>query len=117
MAVGAIWRQPLLGVPALAALAAFSWLVWRHTGLRRTRDRSALQRRLAEEALHRARREWDAVPLREGVTADRAHPYANDLDLTGHASLLHLLDTTTSPMGSATLAAWLLTPIPEDGPL
>ncbi|HYZ02785.1 MAG TPA: DNA mismatch repair protein MutS [Candidatus Binatia bacterium] len=116
MAVGAIWRQPLFGVPALAALVAFCWLVWRHSGLRRTRDRSALQRQLAEEALHRARREWDEIPLREGVTAERAHPYATDLDLTGRASLLHLLDTATSPMGSAALAGWLLTTIPADGP-
>ncbi|MDR0359531.1 MAG: DNA mismatch repair protein MutS [bacterium] len=114
-AAGALWRQPLLGVPALAALAAFAWLVWRHAGLRRTRDRSALQRQVAEEALHRARREWDGIPLREGSAADRAHPYATDLDLTGRASLLHLLDTTTSPMGAATLAEWLLAPIPVDG--
>jgi hypothetical protein len=115
VAAGAIWRQPLLGVPALAALAAFSWLVRRHAGLRRTRDRSVLQRQIAEETLHRARREWDEIPLRAGVSADRAHPYANDLDLTGRASLFHLLDTTTSPMGAATLAAWLLAPVPADG--
>jgi hypothetical protein len=37
---------------------------------------------------------------------------ANDLDLLGHASLQHLLNTPTTPVGLATLRDWLLTPAP-----
>ena len=42
------------------------------------------------------------------MTADAEHPYAADLDVFGRASLLHLLDTTRTPMGQATLTRWLL---------
>lgn len=38
------------------------------------------------------------------------HPYANDLDILGHASIYQYLNRTSSDMGSSTLAAWLLQP-------
>ena len=38
------------------------------------------------------------------------HPYANDIDLFGRASLFQYINRTTSEMGSATLAGWLLQP-------
>ena len=38
------------------------------------------------------------------------HPYADDLDIVGRASLFQLLDTTATRMGRETLAAWLLAP-------
>jgi len=41
------------------------------------------------------------------------HLYANDLDLFGRASLFQYLNRTTSEMGSATLAHWLLQPATE----
>ncbi|WP_301930412.1 MutS family DNA mismatch repair protein [Ferruginibacter sp.] len=40
----------------------------------------------------------------------KEHPYANDLDIFGRASLFQYTDRTTSDMGSATLAQWLLEP-------
>jgi hypothetical protein len=40
------------------------------------------------------------------------HPYANDLDIFGHASLFQYCNRTTSDMGSAMLAQWLLQPAP-----
>jgi hypothetical protein len=36
--------------------------------------------------------------------------YADDLDVLGHASLLHLLGSASTPAGQATLRRWLLTP-------
>ena len=36
------------------------------------------------------------------------HPYANDLDIFGRASLFQYINRTTSEMGSHTLTAWLL---------
>lgn len=41
------------------------------------------------------------------------HLYANDLDLFGRASLFQFMNRTTSEMGSAHLAAWLLNPAAE----
>lgn len=41
------------------------------------------------------------------------HYYANDLDITGHASLYQFCNRTVSWMGSSRLAAWLLSPASE----
>ena len=38
------------------------------------------------------------------------HPYANDLDILGKSSLFQYINRTTSEMGSAVLAKWLLYP-------
>ena len=42
--------------------------------------------------------------------APHTHLYANDIDLFGRASLFQYINRTTSEMGSATLAEWLLVP-------
>ncbi|MDQ2997499.1 MAG: hypothetical protein M3R61_10635, partial [Chloroflexota bacterium] len=39
--------------------------------------------------------------------------YASDLDLLGHASLQHLLNTPTTSVGQQRLHDWLLTPAPH----
>ena len=43
---------------------------------------------------------------------DRDHPYADDLDVFGPASLFQLLSSCRTPMGEERLAAWLLRPSP-----
>jgi MutS domain V/MutS domain III len=40
------------------------------------------------------------------------HPYANDLDIFGRASLFQYCNRTTSDMGAGVLANWLLQPAP-----
>lgn len=40
----------------------------------------------------------------------KEHPYANDLDIFGHASVFQFMNRTNSDMGSATLASWLSNP-------
>lgn len=40
----------------------------------------------------------------------KEHPYANDLDIFGRASIFQYCNRTTSEMGSAALANWLLYP-------
>ena len=42
------------------------------------------------------------------------HVYANDIDLFGRASLFQYINRTTSEMGSAALAKWLLNPADEN---
>jgi hypothetical protein len=111
-AIGA-WRQlPLLAIPTGLLLFGFAVLVWHHARLRRARDRAALLHGLNQEALWRLARDWEALPRRHSMEPDPGHAYALDLDIVGRASLLHLIDTTTSPMGAATLARWLLQPAP-----
>lgn len=45
---------------------------------------------------------------------DSTHPYAEDLDLFGKASLFELLCTARTRMGQDTLAGWLLAPAAAD---
>jgi len=92
-------------------LVAFIVLVVAHG---RERERVAwftALRELNHEALHRLRRDWDALPVRGGP-APPDHPYAVDLDLFGHASVLQLLGTVATTRGRDRLAAWLLEPAP-----
>jgi hypothetical protein len=83
-------------------------LVRHHRELGRRRDRAVGLQAINQVALERIRRYWNGVPLRHTQRADAAHLYALDLDLFGHASIMHLLDTAATPMGRATLARWLL---------
>jgi hypothetical protein len=104
------WRGwPLLAVPAVAAAAAFVALVRWHGALSARHRRAVLRRRINDEALARLARDWDGLPPAEAAAPDD-HPYAADLDVVGRASLLRLLDTTTTPYGASALTGWLLAP-------
>jgi hypothetical protein len=92
----------------LAAGVAFAGLVRWHRQLGQRRDRAGGLHQVNAESMERLARRWENIPLRHHVTAPPSHPYAADLDLFGRASLLHLLDTTGTSMGQATLAHWLL---------
>jgi hypothetical protein len=96
----AIWRGwwPL-GVAAAATLVAFVVLVRRHGRLSAAHRRAVLRRQLSQESLWRMARDWDSLPAREQPAVAEEHPYAADLDVAGHASLLALIDTTTTPVG------------------
>ncbi len=106
-----VWqRSPIVAAAGVLLLGAFLFLVRHHGDLGRRRRRAAVLSDLNAEALSRIARDWDALPLRHTIRAAPGHPFAADLDLFGRASLLHLLDTTATPMGSVTLARWLLEP-------
>ena len=53
-------------------------------------------------------RPWPIAPSVPGLAAPRDHDYADDLDLYGHASLLHLTGVCGTPPGWRTLQEWLL---------
>jgi len=59
----------------------------------------------------RMRRDWAQLPLRHPMS-NESSPFAGDLDLLGHASLQHLLNTATTPAGQIRLRGWLLNPAP-----
>jgi hypothetical protein len=68
-----------------------------------------------EEGMHRLERDWAAMPLREPPEPPAPVPtYAGDLDLLGHASLQHLLNTASTPAAQQRLTGWLLTPAAPD---
>ncbi|MGI8478013.1 MAG: MutS-related protein [Thermomicrobiales bacterium] len=99
---------PLL--PAAAALLALVWLIAAHRATGRRRRRAEILHDLNAEALSRRDRDWNALPLRHTYPPDPNHPFAADLDLFGHASVFHLLETVETPMGQARLQDWLLAP-------
>lgn len=104
-----IWRRQLLFVlPCFACLAVFVVLVLLHRRARRRLLRAGLLRRINEESVARLARDWTELPLRHDFEVNAEHPYARDLDVLGTASLFHLTDATTSPMGAGVLARWLL---------
>jgi hypothetical protein len=55
---------------------------------------------------------WSQIPYKPTEPL-ATHLYAQDLDVAGPHSLLHLLDTTVSDQGRSRLTLWLLTQPPE----
>lgn len=62
------------------------------------------------EGVQRLARDWRTLPMPKYPPAPVDHPIATDLDLAGHAGLLHLLNTAHTPAGLATLQNWILYP-------
>lgn len=68
-----------------------------------------------DEGLHRLERDWGAMPLREPPEPPAPIPtFAADLDLLGHASVQHLLNSASTPAAQQRLAGWLLAPAAPD---
>ena len=68
-----------------------------------------------DEGLRRLARDWAAMPLREPPEPPAPVPtFAGDLDLLGHASLQHLLNTASTPAAQQRLIGWLLAPSAPD---
>lgn len=97
----------------LAALA-FLALVIRHQRLEDALDHQRTLSEINLESRSRVRREWGAIPVIATDPAPDDHPFASDLDVFGHASLLRLLGAVGTRDGAASLRAWLLAPAPAD---
>ena len=106
------------GTPAWLLLAAsaalFVVFVARQGAARQRMQRAELMAGFNREGIARIARTWvDLRPPPEAPTAPgsappRDHDYADDLDLSGHASLLHLIGVCGTSPGWRTLQAWLL---------
>ena len=106
----------LLGLAA-ALVVAFIFPFRRQGVLDQEHRRYVELVRANEEGLARLRRDWNALPLRQpaGDAPDAEYQaISNDLDLLGHASLQHLLNTVTTPPSQVRLRNWLLTPAAPD---
>jgi hypothetical protein len=105
--VGAIvWAR--LGAAAWIALAIdavlFVALVFVHAGVHDAKERASAALRFHERGLARIEHAWDKL----GRTSERFrvpdHPFAGDLDIFGHASLMQLVDGTETLFGEQRLA-------------
>ena len=110
MAPGA---RTALGAVTLLLLVAFVVLVVRHARTRRLERWHRELAQVAREAQDRRLRRWDALE-RSTPTSPVDHPYADDLDVFGHASLHVLLSTTCTRPGEELLQDWLLGPAAPD---
>ena len=129
--VGLLYAELPIGPVASLSIAGalgvvFIVFVARHRRLRRVVRRAEVAEHLARLGQLRIWRQWtemleenEAVgyydPLLDsGAERDVAHPYVEDLDVFGEASLRALLGPTPTPTGVATLRGWLRAPARPD---
>jgi len=105
--------QPWAGILAILALPVFLRLLVLHA-------RARFQIRWHEQvevvnlqAIARLDRNWSLLPEID-VEEPSAHPFADDLDVLGHASLLTLLGGGATRPGLQALREWLLSPAPVE---
>ncbi len=111
--VAAPAAQMFLIAASVVLVVGFTLLVVRHARIRR---KEIWYRELAEvalEARHRRLRRWGEF-ADPGPEPPPDHPYADDLDVFGHASLHVLLGSTCTRPGSDMLTDWLLAPAPPE---
>lgn len=97
-----------LGNAVLAVFVAlFAVVASYHNRLEERLHRWRLWQSLKRAHLARVRLDWERIPARSH-TAPVDHPYAEDLDLVGSASLLRLIDTTMSSNGRERVTSWFL---------
>ena len=117
-AVGAVYvtvpgARMVLIVVALTLFVVFMVLVVKHA---RVRHQEIWYRELGQVALeagHRRLRRWEEFSDPSPEPPPH-HPYADDLDVFGHASLHVLLGTTSTRPGADMLTDWLLAPAPPE---
>jgi hypothetical protein len=94
------------------ALVLFTGIVTLHRRLDRWNDKFHIWHDLYAEQVARLTLDWAHIPIPVAPAATSS-PLALDLDLSGPRSLQHLLDRAISPQGSARLAGWLTTGVPD----
>ena len=105
--------RTVLIAATLILSAIFVMLVVKHARVRRQEIWYRQLAQVALEAGHRRLRRWEefAEPTPDPPPG---HPYADDLDVFGHASLHVLLGTTCTRPGADLLTEWLLGPAPPE---
>jgi MutS domain V len=99
-----------------APLAAFIGLIVLQSRADRKAEFAGRAVRYYERGIARLENRWTGFMPGDGVAGERFsdphHPYADDLDLFGRASLFELLSTARTRAGEARLASWLKAPAP-----
>jgi MutS-like protein len=83
-----------------------------HNRLEQRIHRVRIWKSIKSVHLARVQLDWSKIPQKPWEQPP-SHLYAQDLDLIGPHSLLHLLDNTVSDQGRARLASWLLSQPPD----
>jgi hypothetical protein len=94
----------------VACIVAFVVLVVVHARLRESESRALATLTFFERGLKRLTGEWKKIPYHSTAAPAATHPYADDLDIVGEGSLLHLIDTTATRFGGKRLAEMALAP-------
>jgi hypothetical protein len=97
-------------VAGVAFLLGFVVLVLLHKRVTALVSYKNELKRVNDEMLERMARNWDGFVEPSVARPSESHPYAEDLDLFGSASLFKLSCTAATPLGQATLRDWLLEP-------
>jgi hypothetical protein len=107
----AIGHSPIISTTvALLALLAFLGLVVWHSRVLERESAAARRATVCGDALARAREEFRTLPQDGKRFAGAEHPYADDLDLFGSASLFQRLSVTHTRFGEDALARMLTVP-------
>jgi len=118
LVVGIVWGG--LGARGWTALAivvvAFVSLVFFHSGVVDAKERALAALRFHERGLARLAHAWDRLPSTSARFRSPEHPFAADLDVFGHASLMQLVDATETLFGEERLARLLSLPHPGAWP-
>lgn len=108
------WAITLNGVSHAAfyavAVGAFIVLAAWHERTMRALARAQAAVTFYANGIARIDDRWDGIGLDGDRFRNAEHPYADDLDLFGPASLFQLICVVRTPMGEARLASWLLAP-------
>ena len=102
------------------SLITFTFAVYLHRRLDRVHLHFRTTCQITATQIARAQLNWAQIPLvrehPDNGYSQNSKPLAQDLNLTGERSLLHLLNTTFSRGGVNRLRSWLLTPAHEPDP-
>ncbi len=93
-----------------AGLVGFLALVFHHARVIEVEDHKKRWVRVNDAALLRCGEGWRSLPQRGDAVRPARHPYADDLDLFGPASLFQRMSVAHTRYGEARLAKWLTKP-------
>lgn len=98
-----------LGAVLLAiSFVSFAIVAHQHGKVERSIRRYNRWIEIKRAHLARMQHDWENIPLPPAIPPVAGHPFETDLNITGHRSLLHLIDTSVSAEGSSRLREWLL---------
>ncbi|HEY5239881.1 MAG TPA: DNA mismatch repair protein MutS [Polyangiaceae bacterium] len=90
-----------------ADVAAFVGMVVVHSRVHDAKERASAALRFHQRGLARMDHAWDALPSTSARFQSPDHPFGQDLDIFGNASVMQLVDATETRLGEERLAKLL----------
>ncbi len=88
-------------------VVAFVGMVVVHARVHDAKERASAALRFHQRGLARMDHAWDALPSTSARFQSADHPFGQDLDIFGHASVMQLVDATETRFGEERLAKLL----------